>query len=100
MKVPEDEWLSATRQFLETQELPVDPPVAAAVKRFAPKLSLREDEGCLGDQKLIFAHEDGLRAPYLEPIFRGDLLNRLYKEFSHLGYPGLIDVLRPRAWWP
>jgi hypothetical protein len=100
MKVPEDEWLSATRQFLETRELPVDPPVAAAVKRFAPKLSLRDDEGSPGDQKLIFAHEDGLYAPYLEPIFRGDLLNRLHKEFGHLGYPGLMGVLRPRAWWP
>jgi hypothetical protein len=75
----------------------VDPPIIAAVKRFAPKLSLREDEGYLGDQKLIFAHEDRLRAPYIEPIFRRDLLNRLYKEFSYLGYPGLIGMLRPRA---
>jgi hypothetical protein len=100
MKVPEDIWLSATRQFLETRELPEDPSVAKAIKRFVPNLSFRDDSDCPGERKLVFAHEDGLRAPYLEPVFRGDLVNRLHKEFGHLGYPGLMGVLRPRAWWP
>jgi hypothetical protein len=71
--------------------------MAKAIKRFILNLSFRDNSDCLGERKLVFAHEDGLRALYLEPVFRGDLVNRLHKEFSHLGYLGLIGILRPRA---
>jgi transposase InsO family protein len=101
MGVPEDEWLSATVHFLDTGKLPTEKPLLKAVRKYASKLSLRahpdENER---ERQLVFTYEDGIHAPYLEPVFRGDLVNRMHSEFGHLGWPGLNGVVRPRAWWP
>ena len=100
MKVPESEWLAATVHFLYKHEMPTDKAVAKAVEKYAAKLSLHDpiDESATGRQ-LVFTYDDGLTAPYLEPVFRRDLVNRMHEEFGHLGWPGLNGVMRPRAWW-
>ena len=105
MKVPEEEWLAATEHYLDIKKLPVDKSLANAVRKYAPKLSWQELKVPMRatnavNRQLFFTHDDGVRAPYLEPVMRGDLLQRLHKEFGHLGYPGLNGVVRPRAWWP
>jgi hypothetical protein len=85
-------------RFLDTGELLSRKPIAKAVQKYVARLSFRNypDER-VTDRQLIFTYDNGLVAPYLEPAFRGDLVNRIHSEFGHLGWPGLNGVIRPRA---
>ena len=105
MKVPEKDWLAATEEYLDSKILPADKKLARAVEKFAPNLEYRDmklpmKSTSVAHRQLVFAYEDGVCAPYLEPLFRRELLLRLHEEFGHLGYPGLNGAVRPRAWWP
>lgn len=42
---------------------------------------------------------DDAEAPFLERPFQCDLVERMHREFGHLGSPGLLGVLHTRAWW-
>jgi Integrase zinc binding domain len=43
---------------------------------------------------------DGVTAPYLEWLFRGDFIQRMHNEYGHLSYKGMTDLIERRAWWP
>ena len=87
MEVPENEWYDAVVHYLDTQELPREKLLARAVKKWAPHLHMQLREEPIGDddRQLVFTHEDRLCAPYLEPIFRRELLKRVHNEFGYLG---------------
>ena len=101
----EREWLPAMLTYLERGELPQDRAHAEVIQSMGPGFRLRpppyEDEaGQSSEQQLVRVGTDGGVAPFLELPFRHDLVQRLHEEHGHLGYPGLLGVIRPRAWWP
>ena len=44
--------------------------------------------------------DGGIMAPYLEWLFRGDFIQRMHNEYGHLSYPGMMNLVETRAWWP
>ena len=102
---PEDEWLSATIDFLRDGTIPTDKGLRRQVEKFSGRLSLRKEPlpmraTTVQEERLVYTYEDGVNAPYLEPPFRADFIRQAYKEFGHLRYPSLNGVLRGRGWWP
>jgi hypothetical protein len=103
--IPEEEWLTATIQFLQDSTEPEDPALRRAVKKHADRLSFQTTKTfsrapAEDNRQLIFTHEDGVISPYLDPPFRAELLQKAHHEFGHLGFPGLNGIIRPRGWWP
>ena len=43
---------------------------------------------------------EGVTAPYLEWLFRGDFIQRMHNEYGHLSYRGMTELIEGRAWWP
>ena len=40
-------------------------------------------------------------APYVEPLFRGDFMERMHSQFGHLTYADTQNAIsETRAWWP
>ena len=58
----------------------------------------REHRKAPEDDDLLRKDPDGNR-PYIPVEFRGDFLDRMHREYGHLGHPGLLGVVGPRAWW-
>lgn len=52
-----------------------------------------DDEG-----NLYYTTPDNM-SPYIPHAFRADLLERMHREYGHLGYPGLQGVMNGRGWW-
>lgn len=48
-------------------------------------------------EELFYTYDNGVSAMYQDDYSRVGLVRRLHDEFGHLGYPGLLGVLRPRA---
>jgi Integrase zinc binding domain len=44
--------------------------------------------------------KEGIIAPYIESQFRRDLMQKMHKQYGHLSYQSLANVLESRAWWP
>lgn len=101
----EAEWYAATIQYLSAGSLPDDKSLRREVMRWAGKLAIHESPLPTAatqeeNTRLTYLHGDGSSAPYLEPPFRKDFLERMHREYGHLGHPGLRGVLCTRAWWP
>ena len=43
---------------------------------------------------------EGRTAPYIEPLFRGDFMERMHTQFGHLSYAGMANAIETRGWWP
>ena len=54
----------------------------------------------LGKDSLLYKKDGDQQVPYLAPGIRSTYLERIHKEYGHLGWPGLNGVLKTRAWWP
>ena len=93
---PEDEWHPAMFQYLKTKDLPTDLKLSMEIKWTAKDFQISHLEG---DEILVQVYKD-CKAPYLEPEFQLDLIWHVHWEFSHLGNPSLMGVLKPRAFWP
>jgi transposase InsO family protein len=96
--VDELEWLDALKTYLQSQTLPINPSLAEHIQRTASDYIVREQDSDLVLYRVF--KDDSYEAPYLAPEFRQDLLRHVHQEFGHLGNPGLMGVLRPRAFWP
>ncbi|KAL1954574.1 hypothetical protein VTO42DRAFT_1050 [Malbranchea cinnamomea] len=98
MEASEDEekWHSALMQYLRTGDVPNDRGLAKRIPKEAEQFTI----GHLEDDEILLRKYDDCTAPYLKPQFRLDLLRRLHREFGHLSNPGLMGVLKPRAFWP
>jgi hypothetical protein len=48
----------------------------------------------------LYKKTDKGQAPYLAPLIRSVYLERTHRNYGHLGWPGLRDILENRAWWP
>jgi hypothetical protein len=40
---------------------------------------------------------DDITSPYFQPSFRADFVQRIYRDFGHLGFPNLMSVIKYRA---
>ncbi len=96
--VDEVEWEDALVRYLRSKQEPTDPKLRKAVlhDRNHPPSSFVLEQGSL----LYKVFDNGQRAPYLSPPTRKSYLERIHREYGHLGWPGLDGVLRTRAWWP
>ena len=86
--------------YLKQGELPQDWAHAKVIQSMGPGFHLHpppyEDEaGQSSKQQLICVSTDSSIAPFLELPFQHNLIQRLYEEHSHLGYPGLLGVIHP-----
>src|SRR5438045_2223307 len=52
------------------------------------------------DQSLLRKLPNGGTAPYIEPAFRGDFIERMHVQFGHLSYGSMANAVEARAWWP
>jgi hypothetical protein len=96
--VDEADWEDAMVRYLRSKQEPTDKKLRQAVlndKNHLPSSFVLE-QGSL----LYKVFDNGQRAPYLSPPVRRAYLERVHREYGHLGWPGLSGVLRTRAWWP
>jgi RNase H-like domain found in reverse transcriptase/Reverse transcriptase (RNA-dependent DNA polymerase)/Integrase zinc binding domain/Retroviral aspartyl protease len=54
----------------------------------------------LNDGRLYRKIREGVVAPYLEWLFRGDFIQKMHNEYGHLSYRGMTNLIETRAWWP
>ena len=96
--VDEAEWEDAMVRYLRSSTEPTDIKLRKAVlhDQNHPPSSFTLERGSL----LYKVFDTGHRAPYLSPPTRRSYIERIHKEYGHLGWPGLNGVLRSRAWWP
>ncbi len=43
---------------------------------------------------------EGIVAPYIEFVLRGDLMEQIHRQYGHLSFSSLRNVIETRAWWP
>ncbi|TMC16709.1 MAG: DDE-type integrase/transposase/recombinase, partial [Chloroflexi bacterium] len=94
-QIGKDDYVLYIRQFLDTKKWPVDMEDAQRSTAF------REvDKFVLEDGILFRRVREGVLAPYIDFLFRGDLMQTIHNQYGHLSYSNLFDILEPRAWWP
>jgi transposase InsO family protein len=100
----EEDWHNATIHFLRQGVRANEKSLQNRVDAFASHLTLRTIPEPMQlssePQELFYTYDDDVSAMYHDEHSRVGLVRRLHEEFGHLGYPGLLGVLRPRAWWP
>src|SRR5438552_679602 len=42
---------------------------------------------------------DGVTVPYIKFEFRGDLMQSIHNQYSHLSYQSLANIFETHAWW-
>jgi RNase H-like domain found in reverse transcriptase/Reverse transcriptase (RNA-dependent DNA polymerase)/Integrase zinc binding domain len=84
------------RQFLQNnRSFPDDASEADRVK-----IIQEEEKFALEDGVLFRKVCEGVKAPYIDFQFRGDLMQKMHDQYGHLSYGSLVNVFKSRAWWP
>ena len=93
----EDEWLSALIQYLKTGELPANDSLSKCLQsdKYHPASSFE-----YVNETLYKIHSDGSKAPFLASSGRRAYLDQIHRDYGHLGWPGLSEVVKTRAWFP
>ena len=87
-------YIPCVQRFLEESALPADDELKEMVVKNADRFLLGEGE------TLLRKIREGITAPYVEPLFRGDCIEKMHTQFGHLSYPSFASALETRAWWP
>ena len=99
----EAEWLPAMTDYLNMGKLPEKKNVATTVQSTTPAFHLCDEllqEGQIEIIKVLdHINRDSTHALYLTMLFHTEFIQQIHEEFSHLGYPGLLGVIWPWAWW-
>jgi len=91
----EEEYIPYMLKFLTDQNLPEG--ITQAVKeRIVGEVS----SFTVKDEMLYRKIREGITAPYIEFVFRGDLMEKIHCQFGHLTFQSLKNVMESRAWWP
>jgi hypothetical protein len=105
----EFEWEEAMVKFLESggHDRPRDLSLSELItteeaEKFELSREVLVGEGDKPDasQTSLLRRIDDTTSPYLQPSFRADFVQRMHRDFGHLGFPGLMGVIKYRAWWP
>jgi transposase InsO family protein len=88
------EWPEYVPHFLNEKSLPEE--VTAHDKEV---ISKRANEFVFEDEVLYHKHEEKL-VPYLAMVLRADTAAKYHESFGHLGWEGVYELVKSRAWWP
>ena len=83
------------RRFLTEKAVPEG--LSDAIKG---RLIGESDRFIMEDDVLHRKVKDGISAPYVEFVFRGDLMEKIHSQYGHLSFASLKNVIESRAWWP
>ena len=89
-----DDYIQHLKQYLISKKLPRDPAMRERVTAIADDFALDVD------QSLLRKPRNGTTAPYIEPLFRGDFMEKLHSQFGHLSYSSIANAVESRGWWP
>ncbi|KAL1914164.1 uncharacterized protein VTP21DRAFT_10268 [Calcarisporiella thermophila] len=97
LNLHEFDWPELVPDFLEEGTLPaeVDTEIRKRVRQEAVNFEYDEELGTLY-RKL----PNDAKAPFIHFAIRADLIHKFHNGYGHLGIQGILDLLRPRAWWP
>jgi hypothetical protein len=74
------------QKFLEETALPIENDLKEVVLKNVDRFLL-DEEG-----RLLRKVREGVTAPYIEPLFRGDCMERIHRQFGHLSHPQALQV--------
>jgi transposase InsO family protein len=86
------EYVEHMEKYLMDKTLPGD--------EFDELIKIEAKNFILNDGRLYRKVRDGITAPYLEWLFRGDFIQQMHNEYGHLSHRGMTNLLESRAWWP
>jgi len=87
-----DDVLSAMEQYLMEKTLPKDAQMRERI--------LKEASDFVMEDGRLFKRIAGGMTPCIEPLFRGDFMEKMHSQFGHLSYAGMAQAIESRAWWP
>jgi hypothetical protein len=90
-----NDYIPYVREFLETGRISEEANETARSLVIAEVANFMMEDGVL-HRKV----KEGMRVPFVEFEFRGDLMQKMHDQYGHLSYQGLANVLESRAWWP
>jgi hypothetical protein len=94
-------------KFLESgsHDRPRDPSLSELItiekaKKFklSREILIKEEDKLNTSQISLLRRIDDTTSLYLQPSFRADFVQRIYRDFGHLGFPDFINVIKYRAW--
>jgi hypothetical protein len=88
-----DDIIAALEAFLKDRKLPHDHELRQRVLKEVNDFTIQNDQV---HRKL----PGGEIVPYIDPLFRGDFMDKMHHQFGHLTYAGMIHAVESRAWWP
>jgi RNase H-like domain found in reverse transcriptase/Reverse transcriptase (RNA-dependent DNA polymerase)/Integrase zinc binding domain/Retroviral aspartyl protease len=86
------EYVEHMERYLTDRTLPGD--------KFDELVKIEAKNFVLNDGRLYRKIREGVVAPYLEWLFRGDFIQKMHNEYGHLSYRGMTNLIETRAWWP
>ena len=89
-----NDFITQLKEYLISKTLPRDPIMRKRVLHHADDFIMDQD------QTLLRKLKNGDVTPYIEPIFRGDFMQKLYSQFGHLSYDSMANAVESRGWWP
>ena len=89
-----DDYISHLKEYLISKVLLQNPAMRERVTALAGDFIMDVD------QTLLRKLKNGVTAPYIEPLFRGDFMEKLHSQFGHLSYPSIANAIETRGWWP
>src|SRR5205814_4912097 len=86
----EEEYIPYMRTFLTEGTLPQD-------DNIKERISGEVDNFVVEDDTLFRKVRNGIKAPYVEFVFRGDLMERIHRQYGHLLFDSLKNIIESRA---
>src|ERR1700734_200570 len=93
----EETYIANVRRFLSDGTVPSDEKEKADLIREADKFVLDTAAKPFDEGLLCRKIREGVTAPYIEFIFRGDLMQKIHNQYGHLSYASLENVYESRA---
>jgi hypothetical protein len=90
-----EDYIPYIRRFLTEKSVPQG--LSDAVK----DKMMRELDSFMVEEDVLYRKvKEGVTAPYIEFVFRGDLMEKIHHQYGHLSFDSLKNVMETRAWWP
>ena len=89
-----EEYIPYMRRFLTEKAVPQG--LSDAIK----DRLVRESGNFMVEDDILYRRVKEGVAPYVEFVFRGDLMERIHRQYGHLSFASLKNVVATRAWWP
>ena len=94
----EEDYLPYIERYLMKNKLPDEQEIRNKVIEEAENFVLMP--GDRGNSVLHRKVGQGIIAPYVEYVFRGNLMERIHNQYGHLTFQSLGNIMETRAWWP